>query len=86
MSQQMFADAYAGDPDISIPNVVMGTDQVLVSEWMDGTPLSKVISDGSKEERDSVGILLVQFLFSGPSEDRAAARSGPAPGELPAAR
>jgi predicted unusual protein kinase regulating ubiquinone biosynthesis (AarF/ABC1/UbiB family) len=67
MSQQMFADAYAGDPDIYVPNVVMGTGQVLVSEWMDGTPLSKVISDGSKEERDSVGILLVRFLFSGPS-------------------
>ena len=67
MSQQMFADAYAGDPDISVPNVVLGTDQVLVSEWMDGTPLSKIISDGSKEERDRVGILLVRFLFSGPS-------------------
>ena len=45
----------------------MGTDQVLVSEWMDGTPLSKIISDGSKEERDRAGILLVRFLFSGPS-------------------
>jgi predicted unusual protein kinase regulating ubiquinone biosynthesis (AarF/ABC1/UbiB family) len=67
MSQQMFADAYAGDPDIYVPNVVMGTDQVLVSEWMEGTPLSKVISDGSKEDRDRVGILLVRFLFSGPS-------------------
>jgi predicted unusual protein kinase regulating ubiquinone biosynthesis (AarF/ABC1/UbiB family) len=67
MSQQMFADAYKGDPDISVPNVVMATDQVLVSEWMDGTPLSMIISDGSKEERDRAGILLVRFLFSGPS-------------------
>jgi predicted unusual protein kinase regulating ubiquinone biosynthesis (AarF/ABC1/UbiB family) len=67
MSQQMFADAYKGDPDIYVPNVVMATDQVLVSEWMDGTPLSKIISDGSKEERDRAGILLVRFLFSGPS-------------------
>src|SRR6202047_5400722 len=67
MSQQMFADAYAGDPDIYVPNVVTGTEQVLVSEWMDGTPLSRVISDGSKEERDRAGILLVRFLFSGPA-------------------
>ena len=67
MSQQMFADAYAGDPDIYVPNVVLSTDQVLVSEWMDGTPLSRIISDGSKEERDRAGILLVRFLFSGPS-------------------
>ena len=66
-SQQAFADAYAGDPDISVPGVIMGTDHVLVTEWMDGTPLSKIISDGSKSERDRAGILLVRFLFSGPS-------------------
>jgi predicted unusual protein kinase regulating ubiquinone biosynthesis (AarF/ABC1/UbiB family) len=67
MSQQMFADAYAGDPDIYVPNVVMSTGQVLVSEWMDGTPLSRIIAEGSKEQRDKAGILLVRFLFSGPS-------------------
>jgi predicted unusual protein kinase regulating ubiquinone biosynthesis (AarF/ABC1/UbiB family) len=67
MSQQMFADAYEGDPDIYVPNVVTSTKQVLVSDWMDGTPLSRVITDGSKEDRDRAGILLVRFLFSGPS-------------------
>src|SRR5439155_14038981 len=67
MSQQMFADAYTGDPDIYVPSVVMATGQVLVSEWMDGTPLSRIISQGSKEQRDKAGILLVRFLFSGPS-------------------
>jgi predicted unusual protein kinase regulating ubiquinone biosynthesis (AarF/ABC1/UbiB family) len=66
-SQQAFADAYAGDPDIYVPNVVTATEHVLVTEWMDGTPLSRVISDGSKEERDRAGILLVRFLFSGPA-------------------
>ncbi|HMD91736.1 MAG TPA: AarF/ABC1/UbiB kinase family protein [Trebonia sp.] len=66
-SQQAFADAYAGDPDIYVPPVVMGTGHVLVTEWMDGTPLSKVISGGSKEDRDRAGIMLVRFLFSGPS-------------------
>jgi predicted unusual protein kinase regulating ubiquinone biosynthesis (AarF/ABC1/UbiB family) len=66
-SQQAFADAYAGDPGIYVPPVVAATDHVLVSEWMDGTPLSKIISDGTKEQRDRAGILLVRFLFSGPS-------------------
>ncbi len=66
-SQQAFADAYAGDPDFCVPNVVMSTDHVLVTEWMDGTPLSQIISDGSKEQRDRAGILLVRFLFSGPA-------------------
>ncbi|MBV9380564.1 MAG: AarF/ABC1/UbiB kinase family protein [Streptosporangiaceae bacterium] len=66
-SQQAFADAYAGDPDIYVPPVVTATEHVLVSEWMDGTPLSKIISDGTREQRDRAGILLVRFLFSGPS-------------------
>ena len=65
-SQQAFASAYCGDPDIYVPDVVMATGQVLVTEWMDGTPLSRIISDGSKEDRDRAGILLTRFLFSGP--------------------
>jgi predicted unusual protein kinase regulating ubiquinone biosynthesis (AarF/ABC1/UbiB family) len=66
-AQRAFAAAYAGDPDIFVPDVIAGTSHVLVTEWMDGTPLSKIISDGSKAERDRAGILLVRFLFSGPA-------------------
>src|SRR5215475_5766418 len=66
-AQQGFADAYADDPDISVPNVIASTGRVLVSEWMDGTPLSKIISDGTQEERDRAGLLFVRFLFSGPA-------------------
>jgi len=66
-SQQAFADAYADDPDFAVPNVLTATDHVLVSEWMDGTPLSAIIASGSKAERDRAGILLVRFLFSGPA-------------------
>ena len=54
-AQRAFAEAYAGDPDIYVPPVVTETDHVLVTEWMDGTPLSKIISDGSKTERDRAG-------------------------------
>ncbi|HXZ69557.1 MAG TPA: AarF/UbiB family protein, partial [Streptosporangiaceae bacterium] len=66
-SQHAFAVAYAGDPDIFVPDVVAGTSHVLITEWMDGTPFSKIISDGSQEERDRAGILFVRFLFSGPA-------------------
>ena len=31
-----FATAYDGDPDVLVPHVVHGTEQVLVSEWVDG--------------------------------------------------
>jgi predicted unusual protein kinase regulating ubiquinone biosynthesis (AarF/ABC1/UbiB family) len=66
-AQRAFAVAYAGDPDVYVPGVVTETDHVLVTEWMDGTPLSRIISDGSKAERDRAGILLARFLFSGPA-------------------
>ena len=66
-AQRAFAEAYDGDPDIYVPPVVTETDHVLVTEWLDGTPLSKIISDGSKADRDRAGILLTRFLFSGPA-------------------
>jgi predicted unusual protein kinase regulating ubiquinone biosynthesis (AarF/ABC1/UbiB family) len=67
VSQEAFADAYADDPEFLVPHVIASTDRVLVSEWMDGTPLSKIISEGSTEQRNRAGILIVRFLFSGPS-------------------
>jgi predicted unusual protein kinase regulating ubiquinone biosynthesis (AarF/ABC1/UbiB family) len=66
-SQDAFAEAFAGDPDIFVPKTVQATDHVLVSEWMDGTPLSKIISDGTQEQRDRAGLLLVRMLFSSPA-------------------
>jgi predicted unusual protein kinase regulating ubiquinone biosynthesis (AarF/ABC1/UbiB family) len=66
-SQQAFADAYRGDPDIFVPDVITATRHVLVSQWMDGTPMAKVISGGTQEERNRAGILLTRFLFSGPA-------------------
>jgi len=66
-SQQAFANVYSDDPEIFVPRVITATDHVLVSEWMDGTPLSKIISDGTQQERDRAGILIVRFLFSGPA-------------------
>ena len=66
-SQQAFADAYAGDSDIYVPPVVAATDHVLVSEWMNGTPLAEIIASGTPEQRNRAGLLLVRFLFSGPA-------------------
>ena len=65
-SQEAFAVAYAGDPDVCVPHVVAATDHVLVSEWMDGTPLARIIADGTAAERNRAGIMLVRFLFSSP--------------------
>jgi predicted unusual protein kinase regulating ubiquinone biosynthesis (AarF/ABC1/UbiB family) len=65
-SQQAFAAAFAGDPDILVAPVVAYTSRVLVSEWIEGTPLSAIIREGTPEQRDRAGLLLLRFLFAGP--------------------
>ncbi|MFG3347995.1 ABC1 kinase family protein [Streptomyces sp. NPDC048018] len=66
-AQQAHAEEFAGDPDVVVPAVVHQSQQVLVTEWMDGLPLSEVIADGTPEQRDRAGQLLARFLFSGPA-------------------
>ena len=40
-SQRAFAAAYADDPEIFIPEVVAAAPRVLVTEWVEGTPLAR---------------------------------------------
>jgi predicted unusual protein kinase regulating ubiquinone biosynthesis (AarF/ABC1/UbiB family) len=65
--QRRYAKTYAGDLDFAIPDVVAVTDQVLVSTWIEGTPLRSIITDGDQVQRDRAGLLLVRFLYSGPA-------------------
>nr|WP_218566200.1 AarF/ABC1/UbiB kinase family protein [Vallicoccus soli] len=66
-AQQAFAEAFAEDPEVLVPRVVARGGNVLVSEWIDGTPLSRTIAEGTPDERDRAGLLFVRFLFSGPA-------------------
>ncbi|GAA5183570.1 AarF/ABC1/UbiB kinase family protein [Rugosimonospora acidiphila] len=66
-SQRAFADAYQGDDQIYVPKVVASSPRVLVTEWIEGRPLAKVISEGTKEERDHAGLLLSVLHFSAPT-------------------
>ena len=66
-AQEAFAAAYAGDPDVWVPQVVAVTDHVLVSEWMGGIPLARVIAGGTIAERNRAGVMIARFLFSGPA-------------------
>lgn len=66
-AQQAHADEFADDPDFLVPAVVHQGDQVLITEWIDGVPLSEVIAGGTEEQRDHAGQLLARFLFSGPA-------------------
>ncbi|WP_433467605.1 ABC1 kinase family protein [Spirillospora sp. CA-128828] len=65
-SQTLFRDAYLDDPDFHIPEVIAQSGNILISEWMDGTALSKIISDGDQETRDHAALLYCRFLLSGP--------------------
>ena len=65
-AQDGFAFAFDDDPEFAVPALVHGTERVLVSEWLDGRPLSDIIVAGTQEERDHAGLLYVRFLFSGP--------------------
>ncbi|MFF7953479.1 ABC1 kinase family protein [Streptomyces griseorubiginosus] len=66
-AQQAHAEEFADDPDVVVPAVVHQGEQVLITEWIDGVPLSEVIADGTREQRDRAGQLLARFLFSGPA-------------------
>ncbi|MFJ8776833.1 ABC1 kinase family protein [Streptomyces microflavus] len=66
-AQRVHAAEFADDPAVVIPGVVHQSDQVLVTEWMEGIPLADVIADGTAEQRDRAGQLLARFLFSGPA-------------------
>jgi predicted unusual protein kinase regulating ubiquinone biosynthesis (AarF/ABC1/UbiB family) len=65
-SQQQYAIAFAGHPEFVVPRVIKHSPKVIVSEWIEGKPLSGVITSGTKTERDDIGLKFVRFMFSGP--------------------
>ncbi len=71
-NQRAFAKAFEGHPHIVVPKVVAGAPKVIVTEWLDGTPVSKIIAEGaadpegSYELRNRVAGLMGEFHFSSP--------------------
>jgi len=66
-NQRQFAAAFEGDPEFVIPHVLAAAPHVVVSEWVDGRPLSSIIANGTPEERDTAGRLYIRFLLAGPA-------------------
>ncbi len=67
-SQRRFHAGLADVEEFAIPRVLAATERVLVSEWLDGIPLSRVIAEGTREQRDLAALRYLEFLFLGPSE------------------
>jgi len=67
-AQRVFAEAYADDPSIVVPTVLAGTEQVLVTSWLESpASLARVIREGSDDERNHYGELFARFLFGAPA-------------------
>jgi predicted unusual protein kinase regulating ubiquinone biosynthesis (AarF/ABC1/UbiB family) len=66
-AQRQFAAAFADDESIAIPRVVASAPKALVTEWIDGTPLSRIIAGGTTPERDNAGSLLALLHYSAPA-------------------
>jgi len=69
-SQRAFAKAYKDDEEIFVPPVLAAAPRVLVTEWVDGTPLSAIIAGGTPDQRDQAGRLLATLHFSAPERVR----------------
>jgi predicted unusual protein kinase regulating ubiquinone biosynthesis (AarF/ABC1/UbiB family) len=67
-NQAAFAEVFDADPDFVIPKVIRGTQHLIVSEWVEGRPLSRIIRDGTQDERDEAAQLYMEFLLAGPAE------------------
>ncbi len=80
-NQRGFAKAFHRDPEVLIPKVVASAPKVVVSEWITGTPLAKIIKDGTPETRNKVGRLLAEFHYSSPERARLL-HSDPHPGNF----
>jgi predicted unusual protein kinase regulating ubiquinone biosynthesis (AarF/ABC1/UbiB family) len=66
-AQKSFAKAYANDDEIHVPRVVAATARVLVTEWIDGVPMSRIIAAGTGDQRDLCGLRLATLHFSAPT-------------------
>src|ERR671913_981931 len=65
-AQQQAAEGFTGSAEFFVPQVLASTAKVMVSEWVEGVPLSTA-ADRSAKERNAVGLRYVRFLFAGPS-------------------
>ncbi|ACU95825.1 ABC1 kinase family protein [Saccharomonospora viridis] len=80
-NQRRFAKAFHGDDQVFVPKVVASAPKVIVSEWVSGTPYSKIITSGGAEQRNEAGRLLAEFHYSSPARVRLL-HSDPHPGNF----
>ncbi|NUS45221.1 MAG: AarF/ABC1/UbiB kinase family protein [Mycobacteriaceae bacterium] len=63
--QQMFAEAFAGDPEFAVPAVVAHTDDVIVGDWLSGVPAGRLLTGPDSPERSRAGLRVLRFAHQG---------------------
>jgi predicted unusual protein kinase regulating ubiquinone biosynthesis (AarF/ABC1/UbiB family) len=71
-NQRRFAATFADDPSVAVPKVVASSPKVIISEWLEGRPLSIYIrspgeTDADQALRNRIGEVAFEFLFSSPA-------------------
>ena len=66
-SQRRFAKVFRDDAHFAVPDVLSHSEHVIVSEWMDGTPLSQIVSSGTPAQRNAASERYMEFLLVGPA-------------------
>ncbi|MEU7628558.1 AarF/UbiB family protein [Nocardia sp. NPDC049220] len=71
-NQRVFAKGFDGHGEIVVPKVVASAPKVIVTEWLDGTAVSAIITQGAEDRagtlamRNRVAGLMGRFHFSSP--------------------
>ena len=65
-NQRAFAKAYRDHPHFVVPAIVASAPKVVIAEWMEGVPLSKIIREGTVEQRDLMGSRLFELTYDAP--------------------
>ena len=66
-NQRRFAKVFRNDSHFVVPDVLVNSEHVIVSEWLDGLPLSTIVASGTRAQRDEASKLYLEFLMVGPS-------------------
>jgi predicted unusual protein kinase regulating ubiquinone biosynthesis (AarF/ABC1/UbiB family) len=65
-NQRAFAKAYKDHPHFVVPAIVASAPKVVIAEWMEGILMSRIIREGTVEQRDLMGTRLFELTYDAP--------------------
>lgn len=67
-STEQFRVGFLDEPLLVMPRVFLARPTVLVTEWMEGTPLTEVIQNPGGRDLDALGASLARAILAGPAK------------------